>query len=51
MTKEQFGATTAIYNKLFYNVRGQLPEIREAQLTLVPATPDGARCDHQSLQR
>src|SRR5439155_14305870 len=30
MTKEQFGTTTApIYNKLFYNVRGQLAEIRE----------------------
>lgn len=30
MTKEQFGTTTAIYNKLFYNVRGQLAEIRES---------------------
>jgi YD repeat-containing protein len=29
MTKEQFGTDTAIYNKLFYNVRGQLSEIRE----------------------
>jgi len=28
MTKEQFG-TTAIYNKFFYNVRGQLAENRE----------------------
>src|SRR6185503_20663438 len=29
MTKEQFGtAPTAIYNKLFYNSRGQLAEIR-----------------------
>ena len=30
MTKEQFGTTTTpIYNKLLYNVRGQLAEIRE----------------------
>ncbi len=30
MTKEQFGTDTAIYNKLFYNSRGQLAEIRES---------------------
>jgi RHS repeat-associated protein len=29
MTKEQFGTTIPIYNKLFYNSRGQLAEIRE----------------------
>ena len=29
MTKEKFGTDTPIYNKLFYNVRGQLSEIRE----------------------
>jgi len=28
MTKEQFGTNTAVYNKLFYNSRGQLAEIR-----------------------
>jgi hypothetical protein len=28
MLKEQFGTTTPIYNKLFYNSRGQLAEIR-----------------------
>lgn len=28
MTKEQFGTTTAIFNKLFYNSRGQLAEMR-----------------------
>jgi RHS repeat-associated protein len=28
LTKEQFGTDTAIYNKLFYNSRGQLAEIR-----------------------
>lgn len=30
MTKEQFGTTTPIYNKLFYNSRGQLSEIRNS---------------------
>ena len=30
MTKEKFGTDTAIYNKLFYNSRGQLAEIRES---------------------
>jgi RHS repeat-associated protein len=30
MTKEQFGTNTAVFNKLFYNVRGQLAEIRES---------------------
>ncbi len=29
MTREQLGTTTPIYNKLFYNSRGQLAEIRE----------------------
>lgn len=29
MTQEQFGTTTPIFNKLFYNSRGQLAEIRE----------------------
>ena len=29
MTQEQFGTTIPIYNKLFYNSRGQLAEIRE----------------------
>jgi hypothetical protein len=30
MTKEKFGTDTAIYNKLFYNSRGQLAEICES---------------------
>ncbi|HEV7746081.1 MAG TPA: RHS repeat-associated core domain-containing protein [Pyrinomonadaceae bacterium] len=30
MTKEKFGTNTALYNKLFYNSRGQLAEIRES---------------------
>jgi len=29
LTQEQYGTTTAVYNKLFYNSRGQLSEIRE----------------------
>jgi len=31
MTQEQFGTTNPIYNKLFYNSRGQLGEIREGR--------------------
>jgi RHS repeat-associated protein len=31
MSQEQFGTQTAIYNKLFYNSRGQLAEIREGR--------------------
>jgi len=30
ITKEKFGTDTPIYNKLFYNSRGQLAEIRES---------------------
>jgi YD repeat-containing protein len=30
MTKEKLGTDTALYNKLFYNSRGQLAEIRES---------------------
>ena len=30
MTKEQFGTLTPLYNKLFYDSRGQLSEIRES---------------------
>ena len=30
VTKEQFGTDTPIFNKLYYNVRGQLAEIRES---------------------
>ncbi|HET6976395.1 MAG TPA: RHS repeat-associated core domain-containing protein [Pyrinomonadaceae bacterium] len=30
LTKEKFGTTTEVYNKLFYNSRGQLSEIRES---------------------
>jgi RHS repeat-associated protein len=30
MTTEQFGTSTAVYNKLFYDSRGQLSEIRDS---------------------
>lgn len=30
MTKEQLGTSTAVYNKLFYDSRGQLSEIRDS---------------------
>src|ERR1043166_9358712 len=30
LVKEQFGTTTPVYNKLFYNSRGQLAELRES---------------------
>jgi RHS repeat-associated protein len=30
LSQEQFGTDTAVYNKLFYNSRGQLSEIRES---------------------
>jgi len=30
LAKEQFGTDTAVYNKLFYNIRGQLSEIRDS---------------------
>jgi YD repeat-containing protein len=37
MAKEKFGTTTPIYNKMLYNVRGQLAEIR-AGTTYTDAT-------------
>ncbi|HBB95760.1 MAG TPA: hypothetical protein DC054_10250, partial [Blastocatellia bacterium] len=48
MTQEQFGTSTAIYNKLFYNSRGQLAEIREG---VTPNNTDwerGAIINHYS---
>jgi RHS repeat-associated protein len=54
MTKEKFGTDTAIYNKLFYNSRGQLAEIREStSWTDTPNNPDttwnrGAIINHYS---
>src|SRR5205823_5267495 len=40
MTQEQLGTTTPIFNKLFYNSRGQLAEIR-AGTTYTSASDTG----------
>lgn len=40
ITKEKFGTDTAIYNKLFYNSRGQLAEIREGTTYTGPTDTD-----------
>jgi YD repeat-containing protein len=37
MAKEKFGTTTPVYNKLFYNLRGQLSEIRASTSYTGPA--------------
>src|SRR5260370_442300 len=53
MTKEQLGTTTPIYNKLFYNSRGQLSEIRESTSYTGPTDTSfnrGAIINDYSLQ-
>ena len=53
MAKEQFGTATPIYNKLFYNVRGQLSEIRESTSYTGPTDTTwdrGAIINNYSLQ-
>jgi RHS repeat-associated protein len=53
LTKEKFDTTTPIYNKLFYNSRGQLAEIRESTSYTGPddTTWDrGAIINHYSEQ-
>ncbi|MGH9931365.1 MAG: RHS repeat-associated core domain-containing protein, partial [Pyrinomonadaceae bacterium] len=53
MTKEKFGTDTAIYNKLFYNSRGQLAEIRESTSYTGPTDTTwnrGAIINHYSNQ-
>jgi len=40
LVKEQFGTATAIYNRLFYNSRGQLAEIRESTSSTDPDDAD-----------
>jgi len=53
MSKEQFGTTTPIYNKLFYNSRGQLAEIREGTTYSGPTDTGwerGAIINHYSGQ-
>ena len=43
MVKEQFGTNTAIYNKLFYNSRGQLTDIRTSTSYTGPTDTDANR--------
>ena len=43
LVKEQFGTTTPVYNKLFYNSRGQLAEIRESTSYTGPTDYDANR--------
>src|ERR1043165_3624105 len=53
MVKEQFGTTTSVYNKLFYNSRGQLSEIRVSTSYTGPADTTwnrGAIINHYSEQ-
>jgi len=48
MSQEQFGTTTAVYNKLLYNVRGQLAEIRESTTGGDTSWNRGAIINHYS---
>jgi RHS repeat-associated protein len=48
MSQEQFGTDTAIYNKLFYNVRGQLSEIRDSTIPNDTSWTRGAIVNHYS---
>jgi RHS repeat-associated protein len=53
MTKEQFGTDTPIFNKLWYNVRGQLSEIRDSTTYTSPDDTSwnrGAIVNHYSGQ-
>jgi RHS repeat-associated protein len=43
LVKEQFGTTTPVYNKLFYNSRGQLAEIRASTSYTGPTDYDANR--------
>jgi RHS repeat-associated protein len=49
MTKEQLGTDTPIYNKLFYDVRGQLAEIRDSTTSATDTSFNrGAIINHYS---
>jgi len=50
MSKEQFGTSTPIYNKLFYNSRGQLSEIREGLTANDSSWQRGAIINHYTDQ-
>ena len=49
-TQEKFGTDTPIYNKLFYNSRGQLSEIRESTSPNNTSWNRGAIINHYSNQ-
>jgi len=48
ISQEQFGTTTPVYNKLFYNVRGQLAEIRVGTTANDTSWNRGAIINHYS---
>jgi RHS repeat-associated protein len=48
MAQEQYGTDTAVYNKLFYNSRGQLAEIRESTTPNDTSWNRGAIINHYS---
>jgi RHS repeat-associated protein len=50
LSQEQFGTTTPIFNKLFYNSRGQLAEIREGITPNDTNWERGAIINHYSNQ-
>jgi RHS repeat-associated protein len=50
LAQERFGTDTPIYNKLFYNVRGQLAEIREGLTPNDTNWERGAIINHYSEQ-
>jgi RHS repeat-associated protein len=53
MSQERFGTDTPVYNKRFYNSRGQLAEIRVSTYSITSVTPTdwnrGAIINHYSL--
>lgn len=50
LAQEQYGTTTPVYNKLFYNVRGQLAEIRLSTTPTDTSWNRGAIINHYSNQ-
>jgi RHS repeat-associated protein len=48
MSQEKLGTSTPVYNKLFYNVRGQLSEIRESTTPNDTSWDRGAIINHYS---
>lgn len=50
LSQEQFGTNTPVYNKLFYNIRGQLSQIRESTTPNDEFWNRGAIINHYSGQ-